>query len=35
MVNKDVLEEVKNRLVETYNPIAIYSVWFICVGNTN
>ena len=24
MVNKDVLEEVKNRLVETYNPIAIY-----------
>jgi len=24
MVTKDVLEEVKNRLVETYNPIAIY-----------
>lgn len=24
MVNKDVLEEVKKRLVETYNPIAIY-----------
>ena len=24
MVNKDVLEEVKNRLVATYNPIEIY-----------
>lgn len=24
MVNKKLLEEVKNRLVETYNPIAIY-----------
>jgi len=24
MVTKDVLEEVKNRLVETYNPIVIY-----------
>ena len=24
MITKDVLEEVKNRLVETYNPIAIY-----------
>lgn len=24
MVNKDILEEVKNRLVKTYNPIAIY-----------
>lgn len=24
MVNKNVLEEVKKRLVETYNPIEIY-----------
>ena len=24
MINKDVIEEVKNRLVKTYNPIAIY-----------
>lgn len=24
MINKDILEEVKNRLVATYNPIAIY-----------
>ncbi|KKP26110.1 MAG: polymerase, beta domain protein region protein [candidate division TM6 bacterium GW2011_GWE2_31_21] len=24
MINKDVIEEVKDRLVKTYNPIAIY-----------
>lgn len=24
MISKDVIEEVKNRLVKTYNPIAIY-----------
>lgn len=24
MINKELLEEVKNRLVKTYNPIAIY-----------
>lgn len=24
MINKDTIEEVKNRLIKTYNPIAIY-----------
>lgn len=24
MISKDIIEEVKNRLVKTYNPVAIY-----------
>ncbi len=24
MINKEIINEIKNRLVETYNPIAIY-----------
>ena len=24
MINKEIIEEIKNRLVKTYNPVAIY-----------
>ena len=31
MINKEIIEEVKNRLVETYNPVAIYVFGLGCL----
>lgn len=33
MVSQEVIEEVKNRLVETYNPVAIYLFGSYAWGN--
>lgn len=33
MISKEVIEEVKNRLVETYNPVAIYLFGSYAWGN--
>lgn len=33
MINKETIEEVKNRLVKTYNPVAIYLFGSYAWGN--
>jgi predicted nucleotidyltransferase len=35
MINKETIEEVKNRLVKTYNPLAIYLFGSYAWGNPN
>lgn len=35
MINKEVIEEVKNRLVATYNPVAIYLFGSYAWGTPN